>query len=629
MMRVTLTAAGQAFAGGVRAIRTARLLYPHPVPSLRGWGSGFAAILTFSVIAFAAPLRAEEPPAPPADLVEQLMQKEDPANDDWVTEVYYKKANKQLGKLGAELAKNAGVEGFDVDEFFEADARVVADFEQPIARYWQAGDYDVVGLRFRPVPLGEPGEVPVESDTPVEGLKFLMKNLAGEADVRVAFKIIGVLPLGEGTFVTDVLAQASGSSPKQANVRWHVVWSESRADDGTEHLRIRRIGVRDFTWVESKRAFSDATRRVIRDDATWHPYLSRGADHWYGRVDAVGEINFLGHEGIAVGDANGDGLDDVYVALGTGVPNRLLIQQPDGTVKDTAAAAGVDWLDSTKGVLFVDLDNDGDQDLLTAIGPTIVYQRNDGTGKFEAYRALKATTPAAFYSLAAADYDLDGDLDIYGVRYVKVRYGLTSAPIPLHDANNGPRNHLLRNDGDAGFVDVTADIGLDVNNTRFSTAAAWCDYDDDGDSDLYVTNDFGRKNLYRNDGGRFADVAAEAGVEDQGAGMGASWGDYDGDGDFDLYTSNMFSSAGQRVAYQPRFMKDQPESVREGVRRHSLGNSLLVNDGKGKFEDKSDEAGVRMGRWAWGAKFVDFNNDGREDIFVPNGFLTNEKKDDL
>jgi hypothetical protein len=581
-----------------------------------------ASVISVAVLFIALPARGQDvpTPVPPADAVERVMKLEDPMSDDWLTEIYYKKANKQLGKLGAVL----------VDYPFRSE-----DLEGLILPGAVMTKSDAARLRHD-VPGFEGNRVIDARAYPVAfGLDITFKPILRTAtNPRVAFKIVGVRADSPTRFLTAVLVQMYGDgleTPTQINGEWIVDWEIPEADaDGHAAPMIAsiRVGNEATTMVE-RRFFADATRAVIRDDATWHPHLSRGANYWHGRIDALGELNFLGHEGIAIGDVNGDGLDDVYVALGNGVPNKLLIQQPDGTVTDTAAAAGVDWLDSTKGVLLIDIDNDGDQDLLTAMGPAVVVHKNDGNGRFEVTKALRATTPAAFYSLAAADYDLDGDLDIYAVRYVKVRYGLTSAPMPLHDANNGPRNHLLRNDGEAGFADVTVEVGLDVNNSRFSTAAAWGDYDNDGDPDLYVTNDFGRNNLYRNDAGRFTDVAAEVGVEDQAAGMGASWGDYDNDGDLDLYVSNMFSSAGRRVAYQSRFLKDQPDSVREGVQRHSLGNTLLVNNGERGFEDRSDAAGVRMGRWAWGAKFVDLNNDGYEDIFVPNGFLTNALKDDL
>jgi hypothetical protein len=151
----------------------------------------------------------------------------------------------------------------------------------------------------------------------------------------------------------------------------------------------------------------------------------------------------------------------------------------------------------------------------------------------------------------------------------------------------------------------------------------------DGDPDLYVANDFGRNNLYRNEGGTFVDVAAEAGVEDISAGMGVTWADADLDGHMDLYVSNMYSSAGGRITYQRRFQKSADESVRASFQRHARGNTFFRNLGDGTFADVSLEAGTTMGRWSWGSLFTDFQNDGLPDLVVPNGFVTGEDPDDL
>ena len=202
-------------------------------------------------------------------------------------------------------------------------------------------------------------------------------------------------------------------------------------------------------------------------------------------------------------------------------------------------------------------------------------------------------------------------------------------PIPYHDANNGGRNVLFRNNGAWRFQDVTKRVGLEQNNRRFSFAASWDDYDNDGDLDLYVANDYGRNNLYRNDRGRFTDIARRAGVEDISAGMSVSWGDYNNDGWMDLYVSNMFSSAGNRIAYQRRFHSGASEATRSEFQRHARGNSLFQNVGDGTFRDVSTSAGVTMGRWAWGSGFVDINNDGLEDLIVANGFVTQEDPGDL
>ena len=218
----------------------------------------------------------------------------------------------------------------------------------------------------------------------------------------------------------------------------------------------------------------------------------------------------FGNPGIAVGDVNGDGLDDLYVCQEAGLPNRLFIQNRDGSARDQSASWGVDWLESSRSALLVDLDNDGDQDLVVAILGGVVVAENDGQGRFQLRDVLPTNDDTM--SLSAVDYDMDGRLDLYVCAYDRNRHlgSLDDVALPgaapgfvVHDANNGGNNSLFRNqisaDGTWRFTDVTRDVGLDVNNHRWSLAAAWDDFDNDGDQDLYVANDYGRDNLYRND----------------------------------------------------------------------------------------------------------------------------------
>jgi hypothetical protein len=189
---------------------------------------------------------------------------------------------------------------------------------------------------------------------------------------------------------------------------------------------------------------------------------------------------------------------------------------------------------------------------------------------------------------------------------------------------------LLRNDGNWQFNDVTEATGLNHNNNRFSYAAAWEDYDNDGDPDLYVANDFGRNNLYQNTKGRFVDVAAELGVEDMAAGMSATWADFNRDGHLDIYVGNMFSAAGNRITFQRQFKPGASNDMRAQYQRHARGNTLFQASSEGPgFRDVSVEQGVTMGRWAWGSIFVDLNNDGWEDLVVANGFISTEDTGDL
>ena len=114
------------------------------------------------------------------------------------------------------------------------------------------------------------------------------------------------------------------------------------------------------------------------------------------------------------------------------------------------------------------------------------------------------------------------------------------------------------------------------------------------------------------------------------AGMSASWGDFNRDGRLDIYISNMFSAAGNRITFQRQFKPGAPKTMLAQYQRHARGNSLFQAglDGGG-FSDVSVEQGVTMGRWAWGSRFVDLNNDGWEDLVVANGFISTEDTGDL
>lgn len=465
-------------------------------------------------------------------------------------------------------------------------------------------------------------------------LQTLVEPLAAAKDIHTKVKIFHV-SLDAGRAETALYFHLSGNTSAgihEQNCAWRCRWKIG-ADKSP---LLAGIEVTEYEESAAKRAsgpmFQDCTEAVLAGNAGYRDQLAHGLDHWLDRIEYRYGLDAAGWEGIALGDINGDELDDLFVCQGGGLPNRLFRQNEDGTATDVTAEAGLNLLDSTHSALFVDFDNDGDQDVALAISVGVLFFENDGTGRFE-LRHHKLMPDGMPYSMAAADYDQDSDLDLYVCCYSPREANLTrrflGRPIPYHDANNGSRNALLRNDRNWNFRDVAKAVGLDENNQRFSFAATWEDYDNDGDVDLHIANDYGRDNLYRNDGGAFRDVAPEAGVDDVSAGMSSAWGDYNEDGLMDLYVSNMWSSAGNRIAFQDRFHATADARTRAFYQRHARGNALFMNAGDGTFEDVSVETGVTMGRWAWCSRFVDLNNDGREEIVVANGFLTQDDPDDL
>lgn len=481
-------------------------------------------------------------------------------------------------------------------------------------------------------PIPEPGEMDATAFARHLGELLTSAPDPDPTSISSLFKIFRVSTAPADTTARFELVAGSRSSRFQMVAHWRCRWL--LRDHGDPLLASVIVEEFEETITPATRAFTDCTGSLLGHDSAFNSQLARGLDHWVARIEQSSIFGPSGWEGIALGDANGDGRDDIYVCQPGGLPNRLFIQNADGTLTDRAGECGVDWWDQSHAALFGDFDNDGDQDLAVSMVWGVLFLANDGTGKFIP-AASKLSADGIPYSMAAADYDADGDLDVYVCSYAKrgtaVQQRFLARPIPYHDARNGSRNILLRNDRRFRFRDATSQTGLGENNDRFSFAAAWEDFDSDGDLDLYVANDFGRNNLYRCDrtseGVRFRDVAATAGVEDISAGMSASWGDIDNDGNPDLYVSNMWSSAGHRVSYQRHFHEGSPELG--SFQRHARGNSLFHNAGDGTFHDISESAGVTMGRWAWGSRFTDLNNDGLDDLVVANGYITQPDPGDL
>ncbi len=341
-----------------------------------------------------------------------------------------------------------------------------------------------------------------------------------------------------------------------------------------------------------------------------------------GGYDQVGAAIYT-DGGPALADYDGDGDIDLFL------PRQhasALLYANDGTghFRNVTTDWGLQLPELATGTnsgVFFDYDRDGRLDLVVGLkdrGLRLLH--NEGSYFQDVTGAFYLLGPGQWQTLSVADYDGDGFLDIYATNYSLI--DTEHQPESYVDARDGLPNVLLHNDGGSGrFTDMTQPAGLGAGNDRWTYASAWADYDEDGDMDLYVVNDYGPSQLFRNGGdGTFEEVSQSTGARDFGNGMGGSWTDYDGDGDLDLFKSNMQSFAGNRITRLKHF-PGTPEQ-QAIYRRFSQGNTLLSNNGDGTFDDATDRAGVGDGFFAWGNLGWDYDNDGDMDLFNNAGFYT-------
>jgi len=321
--------------------------------------------------------------------------------------------------------------------------------------------------------------------------------------------------------------------------------------------------------------------------------------------------------GLALFDYDGDGYVDVYFLngaplLGTEVDvppaNALYRNEGDWKFTDVTEEAGVGDTTFGLGVTAGDYDNDGDQDLfLNNYGPNVLY-RNNGDGTFTDVTEKAGVAGGDKVGAGACFFDMegDGDLDLYVSNYVQFSYDTHKARVvsgvPTYP---GPLDHpaepdaLYRNNGDGSFTDVSVESGVSEQAATGMGMIA-CDYDDDGDTDVFVANDVMANLFLRNDGGgKFKEVAIPSGTAFDTAGMpqssmGVACADYDNDGRLDLYVT----SYADELA------------------------TLYRNLGDGFFHDATLASGAGNGTLnyvTWGTDFVDFDNDGDRDLFVACG----------
>lgn len=325
--------------------------------------------------------------------------------------------------------------------------------------------------------------------------------------------------------------------------------------------------------------------------------------------------------GLAWLDFDNDGDWDLYVVNGKGYPSALY-RNDGGRFTDVAEAAGVTGFGWGMGVTAANYDGDGWTDLfVTHFEEPAKLYRNRGNGTFEDVAAKAGVAGWGWEASSAwGDVDGDGDLDLYVVRYLDFN---SPAAAIAHDGSGRPELHTLVpdnyppqanslyiNNGDGTFTDATARAGV-ANPDGRGLGAIFCDYDHDGDLDLYVANDNTPNVFYRNRGdGTFENVSFATGTEDSRGSMGLSFGDIDGDGDLDLFVTNW------QMETNALYRNNQ---IAPAGRKSS-----------DTFDDATLESGLgppSMGLTGWGTHLADFDNDGDPDIYVANGYTSPSETD--
>ncbi|MCC5928004.1 MAG: VCBS repeat-containing protein [Cyclobacteriaceae bacterium] len=340
---------------------------------------------------------------------------------------------------------------------------------------------------------------------------------------------------------------------------------------------------------------------------------------------------FYNGGGVAIGDINNDGLDDIYFT-GNMVPNKLYLNEGNFRFRDITEIAGVGgkagW---TTGVTMVDVNGDGFLDIYVCYSGkgepderrNLLYINNGDLTFSERAADYGLDDPAHSTQALFFDFDLDGDLDMYLLNHnVKVIHELEFLEARAQrDPHAGDKLFENRN---GKFIDISEKAGISGNPLGFGLGIAAADINQDGYPDLYVSNDYIEPDyLYINNGdGTFTESLTTYLQHISHFSMGLDLSDFNNDGRIDIFTLDMLpeDNRRQKLLYGPENYEQYALMVINGFYHQNMRNMLHLNNGNGTFSEIGQLAGVSNTDWSWAAFFIDLDNDGWKDLYVTNGY---------
>ena len=351
-------------------------------------------------------------------------------------------------------------------------------------------------------------------------------------------------------------------------------------------------------------------------------------------LNVVHYIYFYNGAGVAIGDINNDGLQDIFFT-GNMVKTRLFLNKGNFEFEDITTRSGIaekqGWCTGTS---MVDINQDGLMDIYIcrsadddpARRKNLLFINNGDltfTEQAEKYGLADTgySTQASFF-----DFDKDGDLDCFVMNHSVSTYsiGVTENPEMRNKKNPDYASRLYRND-DGQFTDVSDQAGINSNVLSFGLGIALSDFNNDGWTDIYISNDFKESDYFyiNNRNGTFTDSFARCMDIASLNSMGSDAADYDNDGLTDLITLDMLSEDNylQKTHSAAENFDKNIFLISKGFQPQYMRNMLQKNNGNGTFSEVGQLSGVSNTDWSWAALFCDFDGDTNKDLFISNGFV--------